>query len=89
MLGVSVVTPQCLTVGKAGLATHHTSLTALFAFCCSHPAELQQPQQWRCRGGRLNGSASEMQPSLHMRIICIQLQSCENVLVFNLCKKDL
>lgn len=30
-----------------------------------------------------------MQPNLHMRIICIQLQSCENVLVFNLCKKDL
>lgn len=51
MLGISVVTPQCLTVGKAGLATNHTSLTAPFAFFCLHPAELQQLQQRRCRRG--------------------------------------
>lgn len=45
MLGISVVTPQCLTVGKAGLATNHTPLTAMLVFCCSHPVELQQQQQ--------------------------------------------
>lgn len=37
----------------------------------------------------LNGSASEMQPNLQMTIIYIQLQSCENTAVFNLCKNDL
>lgn len=31
MLGISVVTPQCLTVGKARLATNHTAVTA-YAF---------------------------------------------------------
>lgn len=45
MLGISVVTPQCLTVGKAGLATNHTPLTAALVFRCSHPVELQQQQQ--------------------------------------------
>lgn len=45
MLGISVVTPQCLTVGKAGLATNNTPLTAALAFRCSHPVELQQQQQ--------------------------------------------
>lgn len=45
MLGISVVTPQCLTVGKAGLATNHTPLTATLVFRCLHPVELQQQQQ--------------------------------------------
>ena len=45
MLGISMVTPQCLTVGKAGLATNHTPLTTTLVFRCSHPVELQQQQQ--------------------------------------------
>lgn len=50
MLGISVVTPQCLTVGKAGLATNHTPLTAGLVFCCSHPVELQQQQHESLKG---------------------------------------
>ena len=48
MLGISVVTPQCLTVGKAGLATNHTPLTAALVF----PVELQQQQQKTARKPR-------------------------------------
>lgn len=53
MLGISVVTPQYLTVGKAGLATNHTALTATLPSPFSRPAELQQQQQ-KPRAAHLN-----------------------------------